>query len=427
MITIDTDTTWSEDKDYSGEDILITNGATLTIDSHAAGDRRLYIICDNLTIDAGAKISGDGKGYRGGKGASRTINGEDGEGPGGGGRAPKDTSYGRGGGGGGYGGNGGNGGAGGGGGTAYGNENEAIFPGSGGGGGSSTVMYYDHAYGGNGGAGFGIWVKNKLVLNGAITSKGSKGTDESSKKAGGGGGGSGGGIQILCRILEGSGEINVDGGKGGSSTYDGCYGGGGGAGGRIALFGITSNSQITLSASGGQYGTGTRGNGTSGQSGTIVDGIRPSSAIVDEDIKFYKCQNWEEGDSHGGDISEEEITSDELENIFDNVTDEERVSGKTEYRKIFVKFSHPIFWPKLWIDQFTSNPDDEIFICASGTNEDTQAEAKNYSYSSPDSFENGIELGLVIASGYKPIWIKRVVQPNSRPYHFNTFRLGVGF
>ena len=82
---------------------------------------------------------------------------------------------------------------------------------------------------------------------------------------------------------------------------------------------------------------------------------------------------------------------------------------------------------KLWVDQFTLNPDDEISICASGTNEDTQAEAKNYSYSSPNSFENSLDLGNIYPSGYRPIWIKRAVQPNSRPYHFNTFRLGIGF
>ena len=147
-------------------------------------------------------------------------------------------------------------------------------------------------------------------------------------------------------------------------------------------------------------------------------------------MKWYKCQNWQEGDSHGGDISESEITSEELENIFDNVTNEERISGQTEYRKIYVKLienDKRIYNTKLWIDQFTSNPDDEVSICATGTNDDTQADAQSYSYSSPDSFENSVSLGDIYPSGYKPIWIKRVVNPNSRPYHFNTFRLGIGF
>ena len=56
--------------------------------------------------------------------------------------------------------------------------------------------------------------------------------------------------------------------------------------------------------------------------------------VIDPDlIKFYRCQTWAEGSTHGGDIDlNAEITTATDQNIFDDVTDNERESGDVEYR-----------------------------------------------------------------------------------------------
>ena len=55
-LTIDTNTTWDLDE-YTYDDVLITNNATLTFDG------AVTLNATNLTIDAGASISADVKGH----------------------------------------------------------------------------------------------------------------------------------------------------------------------------------------------------------------------------------------------------------------------------------------------------------------------------------------------------------------------------
>ena len=112
--------------------------------------------------------------------------------------------------------------------------------------------------------------------------------------------------------------------------------------------------------------------------------------VLPENIKFYQCLNWDEGDSHGGDIDlASEIVSGTLRNIFDDVTNQERIDGKVEYRKIYVRNENSgegSDWSnvKVWISQFTPALNDEIWITAQGSNSDTQLDAKNYTYYQPD-------------------------------------------
>ena len=156
-----------------------------------------------------------------------------------------------------------------------------------------------------------------------------------------------------------------------------------------------------------------------------------SAPIVASDIKWYRSANWGEGDSHGGNINlSSEIISDELGNIFDDVSDEERTAGITEYRKIYVYLDKEIilFNFKLWVDQSALSPDDEISICVEGvTNEDTQEDAENYEYISPANFGEAVVLGDFEHLNYYPIWIRRIVSPYAMPWHHSTFKLKVGF
>jgi hypothetical protein len=86
-------------------------------------------------------------------------------------------------------------------------------------------------------------------------------------------------------------------------------------------------------------------------------------------IKFFQCATWTEGAAHGGGIGAVEISSGSLNNIFDDVSDAERVSGDTDYRKIYVKNENADTWAdvKAWIAQFTESEDDEISILCGGT------------------------------------------------------------
>jgi len=161
------------------------------------------------------------------------------------------------------------------------------------------------------------------------------------------------------------------------------------------------------------------------------EGFLYSGPITNSDIKWFRSVNWNEGNSHGGNINlSSEIISDELGNIFDNVIDEERIMGTTEYRKIYVYLDKEVvlFNLKLWIDQSALSPDDEISICVGGvTKEDTQEDAKNYDYISPANFAEAVVLGDLAQSDYFPIWIRRIVPPYAVPWHHSTFKLRVGF
>jgi len=249
-ITIDTNTTWTEDKEY--DDILITNGATLTIDSHnkvGSPDTQIVIKCKNLTIDAGAKISLDGKGFL------------DEEGP-----SPGITSGGSGGGA--YGGAGGDGGSydtgSGEGGTAYGDESKAEQQGSGGGD-CYCPTFGSHCSGGYGGGAVKIISAGTVLINGTLSANGTDGgtyTDEWDRESGGGG--AGGGIYIISNRIEGSGTITANGGEGHYAVVYTNYWthGGGGGGGRIVIDSIYNKEpfSITTEANGGTgYNNGSNG------------------------------------------------------------------------------------------------------------------------------------------------------------------------
>lgn len=93
--------------------------------------------------------------------------------------------------------------------------------------------------------------------------------------------------------------------------------------------------------------------------------------VVDPDnIKIYRCANWTEGTTHGGGIDTgNEIPDATPQNVFDNVTDQERIDGDTEYRKVFFRNENADNWANLLgkIDSNTPATNTNITILAGGS------------------------------------------------------------
>ena len=149
-------------------------------------------------------------------------------------------------------------------------------------------------------------------------------------------------------------------------------------------------------------------------------------------IKIYPCVVWSEGLTHGGDIDiAVAITNASSNNIYDDVTNSERLNGITDtssnaYRKIFVRNENIDTWAniKCYISQATLATNDEIHISEASGN-DTTAEADDYSYVTPISYAHAdaIVLGSLIQNGSAAIWIQRLVDPSGNGYKNNTFIL----
>lgn len=151
-------------------------------------------------------------------------------------------------------------------------------------------------------------------------------------------------------------------------------------------------------------------------------------AILAANIKWYQCATWAEGDTHGGDIDTgNEITSGADQNVFDDVSNAERVAGDTEYRKIYIRNENADTWNavKAWIDTFTAASNDEITIKL-GTNAGVKSvEGVAAGYVSPDAKAHGDVLNIenLAQNAYASIWIKRVVTAAGGGYTANSFKL----
>ena len=148
-------------------------------------------------------------------------------------------------------------------------------------------------------------------------------------------------------------------------------------------------------------------------------------------LKFYRPLDVDEdSDNYGGAINlNSEIHTDEFGNLFDNVTDQERIEGDTEYRKVFVCNHNSgvgSSWlnAKCWIFSNTLSPSDSVSI-ALGTDDDTKYDAKNYTYYQPNSVDHAdvLDLGTLETDETAAIWVKRVVNLASLVYWANEFTL----
>ena len=254
---------------------------------YGTGNNALVILSCNEVIVEG-RLSVD---------AIRIINGTDviqrpgpggydsGNGPGRGGDGRNSELQDGGGGGGGFGGEGGNGNGASGfgeGGLVYGNELLIPLTGGSGGGRGSGNEGSNYGLGGSGGGALQITSRERIVVNGIISSSGlgGRGGGVFSPSAGaGGGGGSGGGILLEALVVEITGVVSVNGGGGG--------GGGsiwGGRPGEDGENGLPSEQEAHGGASGGQYGC----RGGNGNSSINING------------ETYNCTEMNGGGGGGG-------------------------------------------------------------------------------------------------------------------------------
>lgn len=232
-------------------DLTINRGGTLTHSAHTGGSLAYSVNfkARNITINSGAIVNVDSKGYKGGGGTGGTQTA--GYGPGGGGGATTSIA-GTSASGGGYGGAGGYcydvlcnapGGT-------YGDTKNITQPGSGGGG-NTTTATNRIAKGGGGGGLVVLEATQNVTIASNILARGGSGVRNTYA---GSGGGSGGGISIKAKNnLNLTGGVYVNGGDGAATTVSSTSGGGGGGGGRIYLgYGSFSGTQPTvLSVAGG--------------------------------------------------------------------------------------------------------------------------------------------------------------------------------
>jgi len=286
-ITISTNTTWTTSDasgfNCAGQNIVITNNATLTLTGNTATGDIPYIDAANITIDSGSAISANGNGCEP-LNADFNANGKapngdniciqtSGGSPVGGGEG-NDGGWGAAGGGG-YGGAGGNGAGTGTGGSFYGDADAPELFGAAGG--TSGTL----GLGGNGGGVVKLNVNGTLTNNGAITANGANGVVTGGSTFGedsAGAGGSGGSIFLsMLRYVCATGTLTTSGGQGETYTTGMTIGSGSGGGGRVrAGYGISDSGACALStllastvAAGGPAGPFPGSNGSPGSAGTL--------------------------------------------------------------------------------------------------------------------------------------------------------------
>lgn len=131
-------------------------------------------------------------------------------------------------------------------------------------------------------------------------------------------------------------------------------------------------------------------------------------------LKLFKCATWEEGVTHGGDIS-----ANEVDTMFDYITDAQDVSGYTDYRKVHAKNTSGTITGVCYIRPVLTLPDELVsrlaVTIAAGTDYDDMS-----SKPADSAFSNVITANLS-AGAYQPIWVKRTILPagETRKYYTN--------
>ncbi len=131
-------------------------------------------------------------------------------------------------------------------------------------------------------------------------------------------------------------------------------------------------------------------------------------AISDANLKWYECTEWAEGDTHGGAIDTgDEITDATSENVFDNVSDAERIAGDTEYRKIFFRNENADDYgvPKIWIETQTPATNDSVAILQGGSKSvqgnDSAALTGTFTFAASDTVTATNDVSLEVRPGEK--------------------------
>lgn len=152
-------------------------------------------------------------------------------------------------------------------------------------------------------------------------------------------------------------------------------------------------------------------------------------AVTAANFKIYKSAVWDDTATNGGAITATEIASSGDQVIFDDVSDAERSSGDTEYKKIFFKNLSPndTVSIKCWIETPYTATNETISIVA-GIGSDAQTAASAYTFVTPTNIghANVLVLGVLAADATASIWIKRVVSASGNGITADTFALKFG-
>ena len=93
-------------------------------------------------------------------------------------------------------------------------------------------------------------------------------------------------------------------------------------------------------------------------------------SIETASLIWYQCTNWTEAATHGGDINTSaSIVSNTANNIFDDVTNAERVAGNTDYMKIYFRNENTDDYTNatIWISANTDAAGDAVWVTRAGT------------------------------------------------------------
>lgn len=130
------------------------------------------------------------------------------------------------------------------------------------------------------------------------------------------------------------------------------------------------------------------------------------------------------------------ITTDTLNNVWDNVSGAESSAGDIEYRAIFIKNNHgslTLTGAKVWISANTTSANDEVDIALADeginntietiANESTAPSGPTFSH--PTTFGGGLSLGNLAAGQAHGIWIRRTVDASAAAANANPYTLSV--
>ena len=161
-------------------------------------------------------------------------------------------------------------------------------------------------------------------------------------------------------------------------------------------------------------------------------------AILASELKYFKSAHsatdsnntlGNEIESLGGSITESELQSGALHDLFDAVTSAEAVSGRDEYRCIYLKNTNntqTLYDAKVYIQSNTPSIDSAIEIALDPADVgvdsnilladevDTSALTSGLVFSSAPDSANALSIGDIAAGEYKAIWIKRLISPNAQ-------------
>lgn len=141
--------------------------------------------------------------------------------------------------------------------------------------------------------------------------------------------------------------------------------------------------------------------------------------VLSTDIKLYLSggdSNTDIANSIGGIISSFEIVSNNLHNLFPEITDEDLITGTTEYRCFYVKNTSPIsalLNTKIWIKTNTVTPNSYVYAAIGlADNDETEAiaigEPPGIIFTNASSIA-ALTIGDLPINSYKSVWLKRVV------------------